>query len=91
MTRGFPIPGLLEKQAEKELVNVGDASRGEWREWTGRAFHIRRRLSAAEEKVTGPVADIRGALEARQRAVRLGSLLQMAPPEVLAGELGGAL
>ena len=67
---------------------MGDAGRGEWREWSGRAFHIRRRLTAAEERVTGPVLDIRGTPEARQRALTLGSVLRLAPADVLAEELG---
>jgi hypothetical protein len=52
------------------------------------AFHVRRRLSAAEERRVGPVMDIRGSDEARQRAARLGGLLALAPPEVLAEEIG---
>ncbi len=52
------------------------------------AFHLRRRLTASEGKRTGPVADIRGTAEARRRAETLGALLRLAPPEVLAEELG---
>jgi hypothetical protein len=85
---GFPIKSVLEAEAERQLANVGDASLGEWREWTGRAFHIRRRLAAAEEALTGPMADIRKTPEARERAVPLGAMLSYAPAEVLADELG---
>jgi hypothetical protein len=86
--RGIPLRSDLERQAEKELEGVGDASLGEWREWSGKAFHIRRRLSAAEQATVGPVADIRRTDEARMRAGRLGPLLRLAPAEVLEEELG---
>lgn len=86
--RGIPLRTDLERQAEKELEGVGDASLGEWREWSGKAFHIRRRLSAAEQEPVGPVVDIRGTAEARMRASRLGPLLRLAPDEVLEEELG---
>lgn len=52
------------------------------------AFHVRRRLAAGEAKVTGPVADIRGTSEAAARAAMLGDRLRLAPPEVLAEEIG---
>jgi hypothetical protein len=78
----------LEAQAERELEQVGDAGRGEWREWSGRAFHLRRRLSESEEAMVGPVMDIRGTDEARRRAKRLGRLLAYVPDEVVGEELG---
>ena len=86
--RGFPIWASLEQQAERELAGVGDAALGEWRERGERAFYIRRRLSAAEQKRVGPVVDIRRTPEAGQRAGRLGPMLAYALPEVLADELG---
>jgi hypothetical protein len=46
---------------------VGDAFLGEWEEYSGYAFHIRRRLDAAEQAVIGEVCDIRGTPEARRR------------------------
>jgi len=52
------------------------------------AFHVRRRLSAAEQAHVGPALDIRRTDEARRRAIRLGGLLALAGPEVLAEELG---
>jgi hypothetical protein len=51
-------------------------------------FHLRRRLSAAEQAATGPAADIRRTAEARARAARVGELLHLAPPELLRDELG---
>jgi len=52
------------------------------------AFHVRRRLSAAEQAGVGPAVDIRRSPEAISRAMRLGGMLWLAPPEVLADELG---
>lgn len=71
-----------------QLRGVGDPRLGEWREWTGRAFHLRRRLSVREQADVGPVVDIRCSVEARHRADALGALLIYAPAEVLADELG---
>lgn len=58
---------ILELHAELELFEVGDASLGEWRHWSGHAFHIRRRLTSDEEKLVGPVVDVRRTSEARRR------------------------
>lgn len=52
------------------------------------AFHIRRRLTAREQRDVGPAVDIRGSDEARMRAARVGNMLALAPPEVLAEEIG---
>ena len=87
-TRSLPIRAVLEREAERQLAGVGDASRGEWREHGGRFFHLRRRLSEAEERQTGPALDIRRTPEALSRALRLGSLLRFVPPEVIAEEIG---
>lgn len=87
-SRSFPIAAVLEREAEAQLTGVGDASLGEWREWSGKAFHIRRRLSEREQQHVGPVMDIRGSDEARMRAMRVADRLHLAPPEVIAEELG---
>jgi|SRR6185312_10338884 len=79
---------LCGRRAEKALAGLGDAALGEWREWTGAAFHLRRRLSAAEQTRVGPVVDIRRTPEAAQRAAELGRLLSIVPAEVLAEEVG---
>lgn len=71
-----------------QLRGVGDPRLGEWREWTGRAFHLRRRLSVREQADVGPVVDIRRSAEARCRAAALGEMLRYAPAEVLTDELG---
>lgn len=87
---GLPLgPATLERRARAELDGVGDAELGEWTDWTGRAFHLRRRLSASEEAVVGPVIDIRRTEEARRRAGRLGSrIIDLLPAAVLADEIG---
>lgn len=33
------------------LAGVGSVDSGQWEDWTGRAFHIRRRLSEAEQRL----------------------------------------
>jgi hypothetical protein len=75
-------------EAERQLTGVGDATLGEWREWTGYAFHLRRRLSAREQRGVGPVVDIRGTAEAQARARRLGDMLALVPADVLLAETG---
>lgn len=69
--------GLLRAMAASELQGVGDASAGEWEEWTGKAFHLRRRLAASEQNVTGDVKDIRGTPEVEKR---LRPLRKYLPP-----------
>lgn len=87
-SQGLPLRPRLEAECERQLSGVGDPVLGEWREWTGRAFHLRRRLAAREQRDVGPVVDIRGSEEARRRAERLGPMLAYVPAEVLADELG---
>lgn len=45
---------------------------GEWQEWSGTAYHIKRRLSRKEQQSVGQPKDIRGTQEqdTRQLAVR---------------------
>lgn len=56
----------LRVAALQALEGVGD-NRHEWEEWTGRAFHIRRRLTPEEQEYVGPAVDIRGTDEYAQR------------------------
>lgn len=86
--RAFYGKTLCEKRAVEALSGLGDAALGEWRDWTGTAFHLRRRLSEQEASRVGPVVDIRGTPEAKTRAAQLGSMLRYAPAEILAEELG---
>jgi hypothetical protein len=80
---------MCERRALRVLDGLGDPTLGEWREWTGRAFHIRRRLTPAEESVVGPVVDVRGTEDARRRAAELGPILRHAPAHIVADEVGG--
>ena len=61
----------LERKARRLLAHVGDAGRGEWVQRSERGgmriLHLRRRLSAAEERRTGPALDIRGSPEMYRR------------------------
>jgi len=52
----------LKPIALRQLRSVGDAHLGEWEEWTGRALHIRRRLTA-EEQGSLDMLDIRNSPE----------------------------
>jgi hypothetical protein len=49
------------------IKGAGDARLGEWEEYTGFAFHVRRRLSAREQRSVGEVVDIRGTTEEVRR------------------------
>jgi hypothetical protein len=46
--------------ANDALESVGDKVRGQWIDDRPAAFHLRRRLSETEERITGPVVDVRG-------------------------------
>jgi hypothetical protein len=74
----------LMSRAIRALDPVGDASLGEWHEWTGRAYHIRRRLSSIEELRVGPAVDVRGTPEARWRLARVAPY---APPGLVQEEV----
>lgn len=65
--------------AARVLDGVGSRIAGEWHEWTGKAYHIRRRLTQEEMNVTGPVVDIRGTPEA---VMRLALVRHIVPPEI---------
>jgi len=68
-----PSPKRMRRLALRHLEGVGDATSGQWEEWTGRAFHLRRRLAAKEQQIVGPAIDCRNTEEAivRLRAARL--------------------
>lgn len=59
-----------------ELKGYGDRSLGEWREVGHGIMHLRRRLSAEEEKLVEPLRDIRNTPEER---TRLQTLFREAP------------
>lgn len=64
-------PFELMCAAEEALRGVGvEGPDTEWRDYyeDSGGYHLRRRLAPDEEKVTGPVRDIRGTNEALRRA-----------------------
>lgn len=77
----------LRAAALSELLGIGDASLGEWYEWTGRAYHVRRRLTLAEERRVGPLVDVRGSTEA---VARLRAVVGFYPAQMHAGFLSEA-
>lgn len=81
---------MCRRRAVAELAGLGDPELGEWHEWSGVAYHVRRRLSPAEQVLVGEVADIRGTREAVRRAEALGARLAYAAPAIVAHELGPA-
>jgi hypothetical protein len=68
-----PVPGRkahkggLQAAALVALAAVGEKSLGEWHEWSGYTYHVRRRLSADEQMVIGDVVDCRGTYEWQKR------------------------
>lgn len=81
-----PIPVLdLERICYELLGACGDVLAGEWKESGGQAFHLRRRLSASEAALVGPVVDIRGTPEAERRMRPVASLV---PGWLIEEELG---
>ena len=76
----------LHARALKALEGVGDLTH-EWHEWTGFAYHIRRRLLPDEAQRVGEVRDIRGTPEAVARYQRMATLLPHAARSVAQEEL----
>lgn len=66
---------LLRRMALAALDGVGDATLGQWEDWTGRAYHVRRRLNAAESALVGPVVDVRGTPEEFRRLDAVKAML----------------
>jgi hypothetical protein len=58
---------VLQAAARLALKGVGDARLGEWEQYTGFAFHIRRRLTPREQRSVGAVVDVRGTPEEERR------------------------
>ena len=80
----------LRRYAYAALEGVGDATLGEWEEWTGFAFYVRRRLSEAEQESVGPAIDVRGTPEAARRISRVAKYAALSPQgrEIMLMELG---
>jgi hypothetical protein len=56
----------MREKALAALAGIGDDSL-QWESWSGKAYHIRRRLTEDEALPIGPVIDIRGTPEAENR------------------------
>jgi hypothetical protein len=69
---------VYRAKALAALGGVGDRSRGQWFERGRLAYHVRRRLSEAEEAVVGPVVDCRGTEEWEKRFEALKAVLPSA-------------
>lgn len=69
-TASNPMLNLSKDQLRVEALNalegVGDPHH-QWEQWTGRAFHVRRRLTPEEQEFVGPAIDIRGTDEYARR------------------------
>lgn len=68
---------------------MGDETAGQWEEYTGKAFHVRRRLTNEEQKPIGPAVDIRGTAEARNRINAVRIVQPYLPAEILMAEMYG--
>lgn len=58
---------VLKFVALEALAGVGDHAAGQWEEYSGYAFHLKRRLTIEEQAVTGEAVDIRGTPEQDRR------------------------
>jgi len=65
----------LRERAHEALEGVGNASLGQWEEYSGYAFHLRRRLTPEEQQAIGEIADIRGTPEQIKRWRRVRRFL----------------
>ena len=75
--------------AYRHLAGVGDRSK-EWTEFTGRAFHLRRRLTAEEQTVIGDAIDCRGTEEGVLRLAAIRASLPAPVVQLALQELGEA-
>jgi hypothetical protein len=71
------------------LEGVGDEVAGQWEEYTGKAFHVRRRLTLEEQDLIGPAVDVRGTPEALSRINAIMIVQPYLPEALLIAELYG--
>lgn len=76
--------------ARVALTGVGDQTQ-QWEEWSGYVYHIRRRLTAAEEAQVGPARDLRGTGEGARRFAAIAHTLPPLLVRAAQDELGIAL
>ena len=79
----------LREIALRALEGVGDEVAGQWEEYTGTAFHVRRRLTIEEQEPIGPAVDVRGTAEAINRINAIRIVEPHLPVEMLMAELYG--
>jgi hypothetical protein len=77
---------LLRPKTYAALAGVGDSSK-EWQKWTGRAFHLRRRLTREEQLLIGEAIDYRGTEEGLKRFEATKGLLPATAVEMALQEL----
>ncbi len=63
-----PSEQFLQRAALDAMQGVGNRSLGEWTEWTGMYYHVRRRLTRDEQKKVGNMLDVRNTEEGIKRA-----------------------
>jgi hypothetical protein len=73
----------------KALEGVGDEVAGQWEEYTGKAFHLRRRLTVEEQEPIGEAVDVRGTYEAYNRLNAIRIVMPYLPESLLIAELTG--
>ncbi|MBO0794969.1 MAG: hypothetical protein J2P36_29030 [Ktedonobacteraceae bacterium] len=69
---------FLRRFAREALKGVGDPDLGEWEEWSGLAYHLRRRLTREEQELVGEAIDIRRTPEAIERCAEVARFLPAA-------------
>lgn len=79
-------PRIRRRLALKALSSVGDPT-AQWEEDRPLAFHVRRRLTQAEQAITGPVRDLRGTAEGRERWEAQRAVLPLAVYDMAMEEL----
>lgn len=79
----------LREIALRALEGVGDEVAGQWEEYTGKAFHVRRRLTIEEQGPIGPAVDVRGTPEAFNRLNAIRIVMPYLPEEMLMAEMYG--
>lgn len=67
----------LRQLALEVLEGVGDSALGQWEDWSGYAYHVRRRLSLAEQAHVGDMLDIRGTKEHKKRLAAIRKVLPL--------------
>ena len=78
----------LRAKAMGALEGVGDKSKGEWHQFTGYAYHVRRRLSESEQASVGPALDLTGTSEGWRRYRAMRDKLPQPARQMAAEEIG---